>query len=189
MGLGTLRPTLQALLNSPDPGVRGRAARLLVEGTTQGEKASRAKILEPLLADPHPFVRSEAALALGQLGYLPVAARILPLLEDNASSSYDLNYKNLLGEESRLTHQASPLNRVDDAALLTLQQLSSKLPKARFSYGAVDPNDLEGSIDKEAQRAQAWFDANRKALSAPTPGKGRKTPSTAFPRPRSSTSD
>lgn len=160
-------PALTKLLGSSDPGVRGRAARLLVEGATEAEKAVRAAALEPLLTDPHPFVRSQAALALGDLGYLPSAARLLPLLEDHAGSGYELSYKNLLGEESRLPHQASPLGRVDDAALLALQQLSSALPKARFSYGAVDPNDLEDAIDKQAQRAQAWFDANKKALSAP----------------------
>ncbi len=169
VGLQALTATLQALLGSPDPGVRGRAARLLVEGTAEGEKASRAKLLEPLLADPHPFVRSEAALALGHLGYLPSAARILPLLEDHAVSSYELSYKNLLGEESRLPHQASPLNRVDDAALTALQQLSQGLPRAPFSYGTLNPNDLEASLDKEVQRAQAWFDRNKKALSAPKP--------------------
>jgi HEAT repeat protein len=79
------------LLGHADPGVRGRAA-LLLAGVARAERvgASAAAAIEPLLADPHPFVRAAAATAIARLGATGALAKLLPLLDDPGEARYEL---------------------------------------------------------------------------------------------------
>lgn len=142
-------PALKLLLD-PDPGVRGKAVELAFLSAPGSEREQLAPRLEAMLGDPHPFVRSQALLGLAYLRRLEVVPRLMPLLSDRSSNSYELEFTNMLGEPDRLYFKSPRGARVDDTALGALSRLSN----GRFPY---QETRREEDIQRDVQRARQWY--------------------------------
>lgn len=161
-----LQPVLVSLLDHQDPGVRGRALSLVLVNVPEAEKQGLVEKVQGMLSDPHPFVRSKATSALAAArNNLQSVPKLMPLLEDQTSNTYDISYPNLLGQTSRVHHDGSAWSRVDDATLTSLQRISGSMGQDKFDYGKVNPKTSAEDIAREVTRAKEWFEKNKAAFS------------------------
>jgi hypothetical protein len=143
------------LIAHDNSAVRGRAAELA--GRLGADTQGLVEQLVPLLDEKDPFVRSSAALALGHLGHLPSAHRIVKLLSDKEDNTYVFCcYTSLAGRKTRVAHRGSTWPQVRDAAINALARLSTRTEE-RFMPAQVDRDDVDGSLAKNAKTAKAWY--------------------------------
>lgn len=138
------------LLDDSNPGVRGKAIDLALLTAGPQERTRLSAPLEALLADPHPYVRTQAALGLAWLGRWASLPQLMGLLSDRSAGSYVLEYTNLLGQTTRLDFRNSLATRVDEAAL----QAISRLSQGEFRY---QPAGDEQQLLREIERARRWY--------------------------------
>lgn len=151
------------LVNHMDPGVRGRALNL-VGHLGRGKEASITPLLVKALKDPHPYVRSEAIGALAQIKSLESIPEMMPLLDDPERNTYDIKFKNLLGDTDSVHHDGSAWSRVDDAVLRGLATMTFSLKDKKFEYGKIEGKTKEQDIAREVGLAKEWFKANKGSL-------------------------
>lgn len=170
------RPRFQSAsalaLRDLDPGVRGRAALALAR-LAPGDP-DVAALLRSRLTDEHPFARAAAAKAIADLGDPAVLADLLPLLDDHASTSWRSRpYTRLDGDSDRIRFVASPHERVDEAAMLAMQQLTADLDQP-FVIRRIDPTWADLDLIAATRDAKAWYEAAYAEDSAtdetPAPG-------------------
>lgn len=149
---------LKGLLNHADPGVRGRSASVLSRGsTTPQEKEANGALIEKLLDDKHPFVRSSAASAMGKLKRTSAIPKMIEMLSDSEKNTYDIaGWNQLDGQSGRAHHDGSPWSRVDDAVLWALQTISFRL-KPKFKYRKIDYKKSDADIKAAIKDAKAWY--------------------------------
>lgn len=171
---------LAAAAGALDPGVRGRAVRLMGglvsrTGTRRGDAAGRCIAA---LDDPHPFVRSSAASCLGNMQQVEAIPALVAHLGDGAADSYDLaGWTRLNGSPGLLHHGGSLRGRVDDALLDGIAQASLPLGDARFVRGPKGANEtLEGMLAREAAQARSWLLKTRPQIDGYVRPKTPKTP-------------
>lgn len=160
-----LAAACRALASDVDPGLRGRAALALARLTPDDPEVPG--LLVGLLADPHPFTRSAAAEALGDLAYLPAAHDLVSIVDDQAPNTWDhLPFQRLDGSMVVQHHVGSLHERVDDAVLRALEAVTAGLPEAsRFTYREVHPGkwrDLD--ILAAGRDAKKWYEAHGSEL-------------------------
>jgi HEAT repeat protein len=154
----------RALLKDPDPGVRGRAAEVASVLVPQAEKETLGAELTQMLEDKQAYVRSASADALGRLGYKPAIPKIVALLDDKSSNTYDISYTRLSGLEGSEHHDGSAWSRVDDSMLWALSQLTFSLGPQKFPYGKIDYKNVDGDVAREVRLAKAWYAKNKDLL-------------------------
>ncbi len=135
------------LMGDADPGLRGKSIDLAIATANPQERVMLTGRLVTMLRDIHPYVRSQAALGLAQLGAWTAASRLTPLLNDSSTNTYELNYTNLVDEPERIYFKASRWPRVDDAALTALSRLNG------FRYHEARD---EAELQEQIQRARLW---------------------------------
>jgi len=150
------RARLEGFLAHEDPILRARAVELLGWGVyAAGE---RACALVPLLADPAPRVRAEAAEALAHPRSAATIPYLAPLFADAASTEASFAPAETLDGQARTgPPAANAFRRVDYAALSALQRLSGRMAEPftfRVSYRSVG-EDLAAA----SEAAGAWMAA------------------------------
>lgn len=149
-----------------DPGLRGRAARLLARLAPEDAEV-RARLIE-LAGDPHPFTRAAAAEALGELEWPSAAHVLIPLVEDHAKAVWDMNpFERLDGRTEVPHHSGSSFERVDDAALRALQRATTPLGEEGFTYREVSLRYLDLDIIAAGRDAKRWYEAHAEAIPRP----------------------
>jgi len=152
------------LMKDPDAGVRGRALEVASVLVSPEEQASLGQQITAMLGDKSAYVRSVAADALGRLGYRPAIPKMVELLDDQASNTYDISYRRLNGSQGSEHHDGSAWSRVDDAMLWGLSQLTFSFGPQKFSYGKIDYKNVPGDIAREVKLCKSWYAKNRDAL-------------------------
>lgn len=164
---GPLRDALLPLLSDIDPGIRGRAALALARLLPEDPEVPG--LLLAALADEHPYTRSAAAEAVGDVGHLPAAHALVAGLDDQRPNTWDmLPFERLDGTMVVQHHTGSVFERVDDAFLRSLQRVTAGLGEAGFVYREVHPGkwrDLD--ILAASRDARAWYEARRESLPPP----------------------
>lgn len=153
------------LVNSEDPGVRGRAWQFLCLATDQGDKAQLIAQATKALEDKHPFTRSAAAEALAEMAREHAVKPLMKLLGDKAANTYEIEYPTLRGQKDSLHHDGSPWSRVDDATLYALESATAMLEgDLHFDYGDINYKQVDQDIAREVKHAQDWFQKNQSKL-------------------------
>lgn len=139
-----------------DPGIRGRAALALAR--LAPEDPNVRDTLLRMLDDPHGFTRSAAGEALGDMQYLPAIHAILPRLDDPAKNTWDmLPFTRLDGTRETPHHVGSHFERVDDAWLRALVQLSEPLGERAYTYREVNLRWRDLDIIAATRDAKKWY--------------------------------
>ncbi len=154
-----VRAACARLSDHTDPGVRGAALALRSQLVTGAEsRAALGRDLDASLSDPHPYVRSQAALAVGRLRRKASLEKLMELVRDSADNAYRLDGFTLLdGSPGALEFPGSTWRRVDDAALEALSYLSLALAEP-FSYGDVRADQVERDIARQVMLAELWYE-------------------------------
>lgn len=145
------------LAQHADPGVRGRAADVLGDlGADATLRTRVVPVLTGLLDDAHPFVKSEAMIALSLMNHGPAIHRIINFVDDRTSNTYDIvGFQDLLGQPARVHHDSSAWSRVSDAALSAIRNYAGRT-QTPFRY-EVDVHDAEGGLRRAGREARAWY--------------------------------
>lgn len=151
------------LASDKDPGVRGRAIEF-AGSLARGSEEKVTPLFVKALKDPHPYVRSEAASALGRIKSLKSIPEMMPLVDDSEKNTYDIKFKNLLGNNDRVHHDGSAWSRVDDAVLYTIGSMTYSLKDKQFKYGKIVGKTKDQDIAREVGRVKEWFAANKGSL-------------------------
>lgn len=158
--VATARFALRAHL---DPGIRGRSALLLARLAPDDPGVRRD--LRGLLHDDHPYTRSAAAEALGEIGDPAAVHRLMTLLDDEAPNGWlMLPFTGTSGRERRQVHTGSHLERVDDAALRALQAVTASMGDDGFAYREVQLRYLELDLIAARRDAREWYEAHLDSL-------------------------
>ena len=81
----------------------------------------------------------------------------MSLVDDKEKNTYDINYTDLLGHQSRVHHDGSAWSRVNDAALYALDRATSFLPKEeQFVYDKINYKTVDDDIAAQVKKAKAW---------------------------------
>jgi hypothetical protein len=162
-----LRERCVLLLGDLDPGIRGRAALALARLVPDDPELPR--LLVGLLVDDHPFTRSAASEAVGDLGYLPAAHALVANIDDQRPNTWDmLPFERLDGTMVVQHHVGSLFERVDDAFLRSLQRVTEPLGEAAFTYREVHLGkwrDLD--ILAAGRDARKWYEDHGASLPPP----------------------
>jgi HEAT repeat protein len=152
-----MKATTTTLLSHKDPGVRGRA----IDAFADFHPDDEAKILEkaePMLKDANPFVRASAVGALSKVQDPKAVHLIMTLVDDTEKNTYDIKFKNLLGQTETVHHDGSAWSRVNDAALYALRSQTSRKPEGeKFVYDKIDHKQVDQDIAAQAQKAKDWY--------------------------------
>ncbi|MEI8256463.1 MAG: HEAT repeat domain-containing protein [Deltaproteobacteria bacterium] len=153
-----LATRLIALTQHADPGVRGRAAEIL--GTIGSRERTLAPQIVPvlmhLLDDPNAFTKSEAMNALASMDHRPALHRIVTMLDDQTSNTYDIRgFNDLLGSTASVHHDGSAWSRVGDAGLNAIRTFSSRMNDP-FRY-EIHYQTVAADLATSATAARAWF--------------------------------
>ena len=151
------------LTEHSDPGVRGRATDL-VGKLGRGSEDKVKPVLKKGLKDSHPYVRSEAVSGLAFLKITDAIPDMMPLLDDSEKNTYNLSFKNLLGQNDSVHHDGSAWSRVDDAVLRGLQSMTFMTKDKKFEYGKIEPKTKDADIAREVGRAKQWYEKNKGSL-------------------------
>lgn len=165
----SLEARLVAFVSHADPGVRAQAANALVElDYSKGARARYTKVLLPLLDDPHPVVRGEAAWGLGGMRSRAAAEKLVALLDDNRQARLDLDgWTHMDGSADRQILSATSSGTVASVAMLALSLLSNTTDTP-FNY--QDDVVTEGSFrdwdyGPAIAKTKAWYAANKAKLA------------------------
>lgn len=160
------REAAMGLSSDIDPGIRGRAARVLARLAPE-DPAVRARLIE-LLGDEHPYTRAAAAEALGELEWPSAAHPLMALVEDHAKAAWDMNaFERLDGRTEVPHHTGSPFERVDDAALRALQRATTSLGEEGFHYREVSLRYLDLDVIAAGRDAKRWYEAHAGTIPRP----------------------
>lgn len=151
------------LVEHKDPGVRGRALRL-VATLGRGKEATITPLFVKALKDPHPYVRSEAVSALARIKSLDSIPEMMAMLDDSEKNTYDISFNNLLGKTDRVHHDGSAWSRVDDAVLRGLATMTFGLKDKKFDYGKIEGKTKDADIAREVGLAKEWYEKNKGSL-------------------------
>jgi len=157
----------RALMKSPDPGVRGRAAVLAAYlGRYQAEVYEE---VAAMLEDEHPCARSYAVTAFSRFSQPGAIHRLIKLVDDMAVDQYDTKYKSAAGKDAAVHHNHKQTT-VHDRVISALTQLSSQLD-AKFEPAPPGKEDAETSRKANAAAAKAWYAKNKAKLPKDEPPK------------------
>lgn len=161
-----VQPKVEGLLADADPGVRGRAALVLMSiARTDEERAAAVVKITPLLSDPHAYTRAAAAGALGRSKSTAVVASLMPLLDDKADHTYDIkDWTELDGNAGRVHHDASAWSRVDEAALSAIKFVTSSKGADKYEMRKIESKTSDADIDAAVVECKAWYEAHKGAL-------------------------
>ncbi len=149
------RVALMVLASDIDPGLRGYAARAVARLAPDHEEA-RALVIG-MLDDEHGYPRAAAAAALADMGYREAIHELMRRLDDHAPTGWKMRpYDHPSGEERQFSFAGSPFERVDDAYLRALAELTSELPEP-YVHREVDPDYVNLDILAAARDARAWY--------------------------------
>jgi hypothetical protein len=147
------------LRRHPDPGVRGRSLAVLadVEGLVAADLRFAAG--REHLADPHGYVRAQAADLLLRCREPMAIHALIELAGDLAEARYELRgFTTLDGNAGTLLHVVPGRPRVADAALLALLTLSQQLPGVSALVlslgGRASPEAL---LVQNGEAARLWY--------------------------------
>jgi hypothetical protein len=148
----------QALLSHQDPGVRGRAARLVA--VLAPPTPELAKQLRAMLSDPHPYTRSVVAHALADMNDVASVHLLVTKVDDLTRNSHHLTYRRLVGREGSVPHGARD-ETVHGPVVRAIERLTAKLkhPFKRASKAAKGSDRK-----KEAAAVKAWYAKHRDEL-------------------------
>lgn len=150
-----------------DPGIRGRAAQALAR--LAPEDPNVQDTLMRMLDDPHGFTRSAVAEALGDMKYVPAIHAILPRLDDPAKNTWDmLPFTRMDGTREVPHHVGSHFERVDDAYLRALVQLSEPLGERAFVYREVNLRWRDLDIIAATRDAKKWYTEQQATIPDPS---------------------
>jgi hypothetical protein len=165
-GLADPAPFVQTCLRLTgelDPGIRGRAALALAR--LAPEEPNVRDTLLRMLDDPHGFARSAAGEALGDMAYLPAIHAILPRIDDPSRNTWDmLKFTRLDGTSEVPHHVGSHFERVDDAWLRALVQLSEPLGDEAFVYREVNLRWRDLDIIAATRDAKKWYTEHQASI-------------------------
>jgi hypothetical protein len=142
-----------------DPGVRGRSLLVLAEVEGLVSPAERFSAGELHLADPHGYVRAQAADLLARCREPMGIHALVPLVGDLSAARYVLAGFSLIdGSAGELLHEVPGRARVAEAALLALLSLSQGLagvsPLVLTLTGSAQSEAL---VLQNADIARAWY--------------------------------
>jgi hypothetical protein len=170
-GLGpspSFRSACLVLTQDLDPGIRGRAALVLARLDPADEQI-RSTLLR-MLDDPHGYVRSAVAEALGEIGDPSVIPELVKRIEDPARNTWDmLPFTRLDGTSEVPHHVGSHFERVDDAYLRALEVLTEPMGEKKFVYRDISLRYRDLDIIAATRDAKRWYEANAAAIPAPAP--------------------
>jgi hypothetical protein len=168
-GLGpspSFRSACLVLTQDLDPGIRGRAALVLARLDPNDEQI-RSTLLR-MLDDPHGYVRSAVAEALGEVGDPGVIPEIVRRIEDPARNTWDmLPFTRLDGTSEVPHHVGSHFERVDDAYLRALEVLSAPMGEQKFVYREISLRYRDLDIIAATRDAKRWYEANAASIPGP----------------------
>jgi HEAT repeats len=149
------------LAKHADPAVRGLAIEVL--GKIAGDRPETTATALAALSDTHPFVRASACNALGSVGQASAIHALVPLVEDGASSHYELGgWKQLSGKPSSIEFEASPLRTVSDAA----QRAVATLSAGGLKLEPVAKQETAAGLKRNADATKAWYASEKPRLPA-----------------------
>lgn len=161
-----IRAKLLELTSHADPGVRGRAIAALAAAVSRlpeadAERTAAIARSVEMLADPHPYAKSEAINAQSTLQNVAVLPQLSALLDDATSNTYDIRgWQTIAGQTGRVHHDGSAWSQVRDSALAALRSLSRRIDREnQFEYrinGGTSAEDLTAA----ATAGQAWIAAH-----------------------------
>jgi hypothetical protein len=154
------------LLKHPDPGVRGRATKL-VAALAPNDVELRNQI-RAMLNDPHPYVRSIVPHSLVDLNDVAAIHLLVPKLTDLQRNNHHIRYTKLVGGRAAVAHGAKN-ETVHDTVARAIEALSAKFKEPFKRPGRK--ND-QASRDKNTPAAQAWYEKHKSeipSLDAPPP--------------------
>ena len=141
-----------SLLQHPDAGVRGRAARALAVNADRDDEKVRAAI-EALLSDPQPYPRVAAADALATMRSTASIAKMGKLLGDDASSKFSYDVPDPSSPRKMALSSNWPVRY---KVLLSLYNLSSSMGDEGLPFkGGIDLNKKE-DVEAKLKQARAW---------------------------------
>lgn len=152
------RTQMEGLLKHEDAGVRGRAVSVLAAiARDDGQKTKAGDLIEPMLADGHPYVRSEAATAIGTLKRTSAVPAMMKLLDDKEKNTHDISgWTQLDGTAGSVHHDGSAWSRVDDAVLQALKSMTYSMGDKKFDPPKIDYKTVDADIAKGVADAKAW---------------------------------
>ena len=156
----------RSLMKHPDPGVRGRAARLIVELAPKSVEVR--DLVRAMLEDKHPYPRSIAAHALAALPDVAAIHLLVPKLKDMARNNHHIPYTKLGGKKSAVPHGARN-ETVHDPCAVAIQSLSKKLGNP---WKRASRKHEKAARDQNLASANAWYAKHKgeiPALDAPWP--------------------
>lgn len=166
------------LAKHADPGVRGLAIEVL--GKIAGDRPDTTATALAALSDTHPFVRASACNALGSVGQASAIHALVPLVEDGASSHYELGgWKQLSGKPGTAEFEASPLRTVSDAA----QRAVATLSAGGLKLEPVAKHDTAAGLKHNADATKAWYASEKPRLPAAGSVTKSKLPNTTAAKP------
>jgi hypothetical protein len=146
-----------------DPGIRGRAA-LLMARLAPDDPSVRQQLRE-MLHDEHPYTRSAVAAAIATTGDLSAVHDLMTLVDDESPNGWlMLPWDAPSGRKRRQLHVGSHLERVDDAALRALEELTESMGEEGFRYREVQLKYLKLDLIAARRDAEAWYEAHRDEL-------------------------
>ena len=150
--------TAKGLLTHTDAGIRGRSINVLTRGARSAEeKEEYGTLIEKMLDDKHPFVRSIAARAMGSMKRTSALPRMMELLDDTEKNTYDIKgFKKLDGTNGSVHHDGSAWSRVDDAVLSSIKAMSWSI-KPKFEYD-INYKTKDKDMAKAVKDAKSWYD-------------------------------
>ena len=152
-----IKSSIEKLLGHTDAGVRGRAIETLGEFYKSDSEFIITKAT-PLLEDSNAFVRASAIKALGAVRDPRTIHLMMPLSDDSAKCTYEIEYTNLVDQKERVYHDGSPWSRVDDAVLREISSVTYGLgDEKRFKLGDIGYKTVDEDIAREKKRLQAWY--------------------------------
>jgi hypothetical protein len=160
-----LEDKLLELMEHQTAAVRGEAVKRLADMPRTAVKAAVvAERVKPLLQDSDPYTRGQAVIALGQLLDLKAIPDLVGLLSDQKESRYKLEFSDLVGATDSVEDWTYSWGRVDEAVIRTIAALTHDKPYA-FDLGIIFYETRFEDIEREAKRAESWYEKNRDAFT------------------------
>lgn len=152
---GTLGPRVVELTRHTDPGVRGRALRLLAEVDGLADEATRYTRARELLGDEAPYVRAVAADTLSRLGRVAAVHDLVHHVDDLALARHDLaGWLTLDGTPGVVEHALPGRKRVAEAVQYAMVTLASE--GLRLLQDGPRPTDED--VLQNALLARTWYE-------------------------------
>lgn len=159
-----LQEKLLQLLKHSTPAVRGEAVKRLADmPRTRIKAAAVAEYVKPLLKDSDPYPRGQAVIALGKLLGIEAVPDMMALVSDRGESRYKLEFQDLVGKVDIVEDWTYSWGRVDEAVIRTVAALTYDKPYS-FNLGAIFYETRFEDIEREAKRAEIWYQKNRDVI-------------------------